>query len=176
MKKLIIVFIGIVFSLLSCTKEEIIYDNENSSLPPNVFFFQIVKNGSILQGDILDSLKMFYIKDRTKFYQHPNSNLTNRKFIEQAPEEYLQPYHVLMGLKTLNYIEDRYINEWFIEYPNGDIDTLYVETAEVSIEEGKKDRCYCVNPIKVLKFNGNNVTINPNIEGDMGKAVYVLEK
>lgn len=178
MKKLTVFFIGIISTFLSCTKEEVIYNN-TPKLPSNAFYFQVLKNGQSLERSVLDSVKLFVVKNGYRMYQDPYVYMDDRSFIKNGNEYFnfqeLNGANILYGRSVANYV-DNYYSDWYLEFPNGDIDTIYVESPEVAYEVGSKDQCNCLTPITVLKFNGKDAYKHPTLKSTDGKAVYVLEK
>jgi hypothetical protein len=68
-------------------------------------------------------------------------------------------------------------NTWYFEYPNGDIDTLYVEHRDQSFEQARKDECSrCIAPFPVVRLNGKDAYKHPTLRPASGKPIFVLEK
>lgn len=170
--------ICIIF-LFSCKKKDI-NNPDYWDLPPNRFFFQILKDGAQLDDSTLSVLKMYYIdKNGYKVYRNKSETMDFPEHI-YLPSRYgdhhldslgIRVNYFLPGMATFNNV-----NEWYFEYGNGDIDTLYVEGKEISNQEGRNNDCYCTTPITVVRFNGRNAYKHPTLTADGGKPIYVLEK
>lgn len=180
MKNLFIVyfvFIGAII-LTSCNKTIEIEDPNSWTLPPNKFLFQITQNGERLADSTLNNLKMFYVDHDRRVYEAPNELLDNRNHIilpsYMSNDGYLEEYGVRSGPYVNGFAVEH--NTWYFEFPNGDIDTLYVENKILSEEEGKRDECYCINPFTVMWYNGKDAYKHPTIKASSGKPIWVLEK
>lgn len=170
--KNIILFFLILSTLFSCRK------SERWNLPPNRFYFQIVKNGQHLDSNTLDSLKMFIIDENgVKHYEHP---------IEYDIRNFLEKPSIILGntaLDSQGVLLVGYLNafgveyhNWYFEFPDGDVDTLYVESKEYKLnKDGMKDDCYCQHPMSVVQYNGRDAHKHPTLKAG-GKPIFVLEK
>lgn len=167
MKNRYYIFLLMIVMLSSCGK--IIIED----LPPNDFFFQLTRNGQPLSEAEMHNLKMFYMSGNTRVYEEPDENITYRQFVNLIYDPFLDSQAVRQNYYV--HMKSKYINTWYIEFENQDIDTLYVETKEISRSQGKKDDCYCIRPFTVVKFNGKDVEKHPTLKLN-GKPIYVLEK
>ena len=64
---------------------------------------------------------------------------------------------------------------WYLEYPDGDIDTLVGYNNFVRTKEGRLEDCYCNNPLTYVGFNGKEVRKHESLR-PFNKPVYILEK
>lgn len=182
MKTLIISLSIIVLGVLlfSCNKNKIIEveDPDPWILPPNSFFFQITRNGEKLPDSVLADLKLFYIDHDRRIYEDPNEKLDNREHI-LLPSYMSSNIHLdEQGVRIAPYVNGFGVehNTWYFEFSNGDIDTLYVESQEISSEEGRQNECYCKYPFSVVRFNGKDAQKHPTLNAASGKPIWVLEK
>jgi len=168
------------FFVTACNKEKI--DPSNRwTLPPNMFFFQLIKpNNERLTLQEMDSLKLFYINtDGERQYYNPREGLDYPQHLFRPSEDnygdlYLDNEGVLLGYDVnLGGVN---INTWYFEQMDGRIDTLYVESKKISQKEGMQDPCYCTNPFTVVRLNGKDATIHPTLRSSAGKNVYVLKQ
>ena len=174
MKNLLLVLSTIIF-LTSC--ERIAPNSWN--LPPNKFYYQITENGVHLSSTDLDSLKFYYINENgTKVYRDQGTD-------NEAANHVLKPSWI-SGNESLDAEGVRLCmelnpfgvshNTWYFEYPDGSIDTLYVESKEISKVEGRKDACYCTTPFSVVRLNGKDAFIHPTLKPVDNKPIWVLER
>lgn len=147
-------------------------------LPPNLFYYQIIQNGVPLSTPELDSLKFYYINEYgTKIYRSGSDN--------ESANHVLKPSWFSgngdldnAGVRicaALNAFGVQH-NTWYFEYPDGNIDTLYVESKEISKSEGGKDPCNCITPFTVVQLNGRDAYIHSTLKPSDTKPVWVLER
>jgi hypothetical protein len=155
-------------------------------LPPNTMYFQILKKGQPLEDSVISAITMFLVKDGKKI-SNPNSMdqsatapiLDDTSFIRNANPRYtsnLQDDGVLVNGNASSYYGYYGVDTWYLEYPDGDVDTIYLEVGDISGEEGAKHRCYCTKPFTVMRFNGKDAAISTTLVPDDGKPVYIFEK
>ncbi len=117
-------------------------------LPPNLFYYQIVQYGVPLSGTELDSLKFYYIDELgSKVHRSGSDNesanhVLKPSWISGNEALDIEGVRICMVLNSLGVQH----NTWYFEYPDGSIDTLYVESKEISKSEGGEDPCYCITP------------------------------
>lgn len=163
-----------IITLQSCKKE-------NWVLPPNKFYFQIIKNGTPLNSITLDSLKLYYYDGNEKIYSFPNAEGAETGRHIRKPSMYSgnSLEHAIEleknDIRVCGYIVG-HEGYWYYQFPDGDIDTLYITTKELSNKEGMKDPCYCSHPFITVQYNGKDATIHPTLKAGDGKNIYVLEK
>lgn len=166
--------------LFSCNKKKINeWEDPNGwTLPPNSFLFQITRNGEKLSDSVLADLKLFYIVRDRRIYEDPNENYDNRDHI--VLPSYMSSNINLEehGVRIAPYVNSFGVehNTWYFEFSNGDIDTLYVESQEISKAEAKQNECYCIYPFSVVRFNGKDAQKHPTLNAASGKPIWVLEK
>jgi len=172
-----------IVSLTACKKNTLeipkIQGEYNGNLAENQFYFQLLKNdGRIMTEAEADSLKLFYINAEGK-RQYEYSSPT---VIMDYPQHIFKPSFISIndaGLDSMGILVSRdvgpyFSHYWYFEYPNGDIDTLYVEQKNILDEEGLKDPCWCNFPFTVVKLNGKDATIHPTLTSATHKQIYVL--
>lgn len=162
----------IVVLLYSCKK------GGNWALPPNTMYFLIEKDGVTLSDDVLSAIKMYCIRDGKKSYR-PSATSDDTTYIAQAFPRYtsnLQNDGVIVNGYADSYYGYYGVDTWYLEYPDGDVDTIYLEVGDISGEEGAKHRCYCTKPFTVMRFNGKDAAISTTLVPDDGKPVYIFEK
>jgi hypothetical protein len=180
MKTRIILFFLLLPILLwlSCKKKE----RPPWMLPPNNFYFQIIHHDEKLPDTVLNNLALFYLdKDGKKVYYSQETDTVGgiAKHIRFCYEfEGGNSTLDAQGVRVAGYVNLFGVgaNYWYFEFPNGDIDTLYVESKHLSDEDAYKDPCSCNNPFTIIQYNGKDATIHPTLRAGDGKNVYVLEK
>ena len=161
-KKILPVLLFILPSLLSCKQKD---DPGSYLLDINLFSYRIVQNGDKLPDSIIDNLKMYYMVGGIKHYRSPGGDSSTANHLLK-PSYYSgntfwdeQGVRICVNVNAFGVIH----NYWYFEFPNGDVDTLYVESREVSSKEGLKDICQCNNPFTVIKYNGRDAEINTEL-------------
>lgn len=164
---------SVLLIILFCScKKKMRYD-----LPPNVLFFLIEKDEERLNDSVLAGMKLYYYKDGKKI-DSPPSNYDDKTLIFPASRSSsgMEDRGVMCSgyVPNLNAYEG--INDFYLLYPDGDVDTIFIQTKEVSIEEGSRDRCYCKEPISTVNFNGEKAPEETRFITDDGKPIYLFKK
>lgn len=152
----------IVLAVVSCGKKE---DPDKYHLDINLFAYRIVQNGDKLPDSILSELKMYYIEGGAKFYRTPyvDSNAGNHLLKPSyfSGNTFLddEGVRICVSVNPFGVVH----NYWYFEFPNGDVDTLYVESRHVGNQEGLQDVCQCNDPFTVIKYNGRDAEINTTL-------------
>lgn len=124
---------------------------------PNSLFFLLKKDGIRLPDSVLNNLKISYYENATT------------KYISDLGRAKEEGYN--LGVMTTRLIGDisanKNIKQYFIEYSDGEKDTLNVDYEPPSISNG------CHYNLIQVKFNGKEIT--PDLAITMQK-VYTLEK
>ena len=144
MKNNLIITLFCIIFITACSSSVI----SNVRLIPYSIFFKLIKNGNRLPDSVLDNLKLSYYQNGTKNYISDFIRCINEGGVNARD----------LGFMTTNLIGvtsgNDNIKDYYIEYPNGTKDTLYVDYRHVSTADGEKDSCFCLYPLKQLKFNG----------------------
>jgi len=152
-------------------------DKRTPDVAPNVLFFLITENGNRLPDSTLDNISLYYYENGKKI-SSPPSNLDDKKLV--YPASRFSGDLAGKGVLAGNYVDwlvyGKNVNDFYLEYPNGDVDTMYVEVTFIGREEGAKDRCYCAYPFTVVKFNGKDAPESVDPKSATGKPIYVFEK
>ena len=105
---------------------------------------------------------MYYIEGGTKYYRTPNVDSATANHLLK-PSYYSgntffddQGVRVCVPVNPFGVVH----NYWYFEFPNGDVDTLYVESKHVGNKEGREDACQCNDPFTVIKYNGRDAEVN----------------
>jgi len=180
MKKIIILFFLCLPLLIACKKDRSGYDEDAILWPPNKFFFQLIKpDGEQLSSVEMDSLKFFYINtEGERQYYNPMEGLDYPQHLQRPS---LDNYHNLLlesqGVLFAPYVNGFGVvqNTWYFEQMDGRIDTLYVESRIIHSKDAGNNPCGCIHPFSVVRLNGKDATIHPNLRSVSGKFVFVLK-
>lgn len=166
-----LIFCVAIISFFGCKKKAV------PALPPNVLLFLITKDGNRLPDSTLDKISLYYLENGNKI-SSPPGNLDDKKFLFPATRYsgQLEGEGVLGGSYIDWLVYERKASNLYLEYPDGDVDTLHIEISHIGDEEGVKDRCYCAYPFTIVKFNGKDAPETTDIKSGIGKPIYLFEK
>ena len=164
MKNIIIISILYSFAVSSCKKTKDQGCPEFRGLQvPNSLFFVIKQGGQRLPDATLDNLKLFYFENNIKIYVND--------FARASSEGYT------LGISTTRNIGLKSgtdnIKDYFLEFQNGDIDTLFVDYKRYSQCEADTSACQCIFPRFGVKYNGQTSSFDPTISQ---QTVYLFNK
>lgn len=162
MRKIIILLCCIaVFS--SCERESVF----GPRVIPYSLLFLIKENGVRLPDSVLNNMKLFYLQNGGKKYVYDL-----RRGINEGP---FAAYD--LGVQVTSNVGDLSaeagIKNYFLEYPSGDIDTLFVNYVSVNTQQAQQEPCFCYYPLREVKFNGVAVGLDTSI---YYQTVYGFEK
>ena len=162
MKYLLLIFICFSLVAVKCTKSR-----SGPQDIPRSFFFLIKKNNVRLEDNTLNNTKMYYLKDGAKMYVSDFTRAINGGELNAYD----------LGIQTSFRIEDISANEniknFYLEYPNSDVDTLFIDYKRLSEKEAFNHPCYCYTPLEQVKYNGITVLPDSNIKQ---QTVYRFDK
>lgn len=184
MKNLLLYFL-ILMTISACEHEK--RDDCFVNIPPNILFFQIKENGQKLNDSVSSKIRIFYIHSNViKVYGNwdPNSGFPpegdDTSFVYPASRYTNIPDS--LGVLAAPHTEQGYSNFknsikfWYIEYPDGDIDTLQFESTKLNCDDALANRCHCVYPYTKVIFNGKIAPEVTDIQTVDGKPIFLFEK
>ena len=132
-------------------------------LPPRSLFIELKQGGKRLPDSVLNNLKLSYIQNSTKLYISD--------FYRVSDNWYSLGIMVTreIGLKS----GDSNIKNYYIEYPNGTMDTVYVDYRHLTQCEADTSACNCLYPIYAVKFNGIFAPLDTTL---IDEPVYLFNK
>ncbi len=68
---------------------------------------------------------------------------------------------------------DNNIKDYYLEFPNGDIDTLFVDFRRLTSCEANISACKCLFPLNAVKYNGRTATLDSSL---IAYKVYLFNK
>ncbi|MFT4062601.1 MAG: hypothetical protein QM642_09630 [Edaphocola sp.] len=140
-------------------------------------YFKIFRNGQVFNDSMLSCTKLYY-KDGGKTISDPGYDDTSFMYVAYSyfGAEEFRNSNIAMFRYLVSISINEGIHDFYLQYPDGDIDTLWVTGERVSNEQGKKERCYCTTPLRELKFNGKDAVEDTSIHLSDGQPVYIFEK
>lgn len=159
----LIATVSLLSQIMSC--------NKKTPLGPqginNTLFFLIKKNNQRLPDSVLNATKLSYFENGIKQYQSDLSRGINEGGF------YAADLGILTTRNTGAISSDKAIKDYFLEYPDGTKDTLFIDYRNVSYEEAKSNSCYCYRPLVGLRYNGQT----PIKDASINQAeVYVFSR
>lgn len=151
--------ISVIF--LSCKKQG---DLNGPYLVPHSLFFILKHNGQRLPDSTLDNLKFFYLKDDN-----------TKNFIDDFQRGTGDGRQLgIMTSRNIGILSAKNgIKNYYLQFPNGDIDTLLVNYQYLSRKEADTSACYCFYPLYEVLFNGNTARLDSQITL---QTVYEFDK
>ncbi|HTO17346.1 MAG TPA: stage III sporulation AC/AD family protein [Edaphocola sp.] len=187
--KIIGIGLLITFSSISCERYN--PNDDRWRLPPYFLWFQFEKDGKLLNGNELTNIELYFIENGNIINSIDAKHLHDygKPLIEVYDKESPNIEYYKNGICQFQYFESYILkdengknraNTFYFKFPNGDIDTLYVEVQAQRLKEieGKKDPCYCHYPIEKILYNGKPVSTNPSfkIVNNFNRPVYIFKK
>ena len=161
--KWILVFAAFIVAEFSCNKNP----RFGPLVVPSSLIFLVKKAGDRLPDSILNNMKLYYYQNGTKKY------FTD--FIRGINEGDFQAYD--SGVQTTRNIGftsgDDNIKTYYLEYPSGQQDTLFIDYRHVGEDEAFHNSCYCYFPLQLVKFDGQVAITDPTITQ---QKVYLFSK
>lgn len=122
-------------------------------LVPHTFNFIVKTNGMRLPDSILNNLRLFYLSDNSRQYVSD--------FGRAGSDGYNLGAMLTrdIGLKSGN----NNIKDYYLEYPGGSIDTLFVDYRHYTACEADTSKCGCIYPLYAVKYKGAAAPIDTSI-------------
>lgn len=144
MKYLLFFSLVPLFFAASCGKDKKIGPQ---TIPSSLGF--VVKKANVrLPDSIINNVKLFYFKNGVKTYMND--------FIRGINEGPFAAYD--LGVQTTRNIgftsADDNIKNYFLEFANGDIDSLVVDYRHLGENDAFRNPCYCYYPLEQVSYNG----------------------
>jgi hypothetical protein len=154
MKISCILLVGGISILLSCKKS----NNYGPQVIPDSLIFVIKKDGNRLSDSILNNMKMSYFENGIKNYMSD--------FVRATNEGPYNGYDLgIQGSRLVGILSsEKGIKNYFLEYPDGSQDTLYVDYRLLKENEAKKDPCYCYYPLTAVNYNHTTPNMDTSIK------------
>lgn len=130
---------------------------------PYPVFLLIKEKNSRLPDNLLNQLRLFYLKENKRNYIYDFTRGTDG-------------YDTLgiMSTVDIGFVSaDQGIKDFYIDYPSGDVDTLFADFQNIPSKDASGNYCYCTTPLIELKFNGKIAIPDTSRKEQM---VYLLEK
>lgn len=137
--------------------------------PPSSFAFQIKENGARLPDNILSQIKCYYFQGSIKKY-------INLHYSNADLAEYIAGQGFLIDEVDMIYASgNNSIRDFYFKFPDGTVDTLYLEIQKVETCQAKKEKCQCNYPIRSIKYNHHEVSEH-ELSWTYEAPLYVFER
>lgn len=158
----ILCILVIILCSMKCTKERC-----SSILVAHHVLMQLKKGGVDLPDSVKKGVKLFYYVDTDKRY------LNELKIIDMPTNLNYMHGKVLDAPYIGDFSATKNIKNYYLEYANGNIDTLFLDNQIVSCEDGLKDICTCVYPVKNFNYNGKLAKLDTSVKWEI---IWILDK
>jgi len=122
---------------------------------PQTLYFKIARNGQIItDSSYLSKIRIYYYKNG---YEIDNPNDIDDDNHVLYDETSLASITDSLGLFASYFLPEISIENhqyFYFEFPDGTVDTLWLNAEKVSSDEAINESCDCTTPIKAIKFNG----------------------
>lgn len=163
MKYLLIGFF--IFNLPSCKKYEDC--SFGIYLVPRSLIFIVKQDNKRLNDLLLDSMKLYYFSSSGKTFIND--------FVRSINEGEYRFYDLgLQGTRNIGFVSgEEKIKDYYLDYGNGDVDTLFVDYRSLNQGQACIHPCRCSYPLEQVKFNGKVASIDSSIAV---QTVYIFNK
>ncbi len=128
--------IATLFIFDSCKKKEAPLSD------PHVLLLFPKKNEGRLSDEQLNNARMYFFQNGQKYV---------KDFGRADGKSFQKGILKSSDIATLSAVEK--IKDYYLEFPDGSIDTLFVDYQQVAEEEGRKEPCFCDKPLKSIRVN-----------------------
>lgn len=163
-------------------------------MPPNpgALFLSIKQNGRPYPDSLMNGVKMYYFYDGKKIF-NPNDDptlpfhkmyddtvLLQRVYsYNDSTTNYIAP-GVFSSFYAINTVAKLNVHDFYLQFPDGDIDSLNIQIEEFSENEVEKAPCICLNQITNITINGKPMSLDTakyTLYGGAGdNDTYLIEK
>jgi len=147
----------------------------NPTYLPQTLYFKIAQNGqTITDSSYLSKIRIYYIKNGYKIDNPNDIDNDNRVIYDQHTLASLIDTSGLFLSYFIPEISTKGEQYFYFEFPDGSVDSLWLNAEKVSKNEASHESCNCTTPIKGIKFNGKI----PNQKPDSKRYIkyYIFNK
>ena len=134
--------------------------------PPSIFAFDIKHKNILIADSVLNALKLFYKSNGGNIYVSD----FQRRIAEYYPLGIMVTQEI--GFKSA----DNLIKDYYLEFPNGDIDTLYVDYRHYTPCEADTSSCRCTYPLIKVIYNNHEAFFDRDLLTNNNDLVYQFNK
>lgn len=149
---------GILAGLVSCDK------NKTALIEQDPLLIRPISDEQILPGSVLDQIELYYFQYNVK-RQVPDFG--------RAPGSGYQA-GILYSKDIVSLSANDQIKDYYMQFPDGVIDTLYVDYELVNEEDGRSETCTCLKPLRTFLYNRKALPLDSIRQN--GADVYRLDK
>jgi hypothetical protein len=164
MKEKFFLLILISFLFSACDQKK---HSSQSRLVPYSLYLKFEINHQIVPDTTISKIILYYYMNNQK-----------KEIIDFMPAEDPQisgnsNLGIMTSFSIAGISSTQGIKDFFLKYPDGNIDSLYINYQQVSDDEGIKEPCFCRVPLKEIKVNGQSPGIDTTTPE--GTPVYLIE-
>jgi hypothetical protein len=139
--------------LMCCNKK----DTREVYQVPLPIFFVVKKNGQRLPDSVLNYMSLTYLKNGTRTYVNDFGRGSNDGAF--SARDLGVQVSMLVGVSS----GKEGIKTYYLEYPDGDVDTLMVDYQYLEFDDAVKHPCRCKYPFIGVTFNRQTPVKDPTI-------------
>lgn len=160
-------FLIALFLMLSCKKE--INCSTYVVPPPSGLVLTFSSNGESISDSLKRQIKFFYLEENQRIYLNLFTN--DSLFVEYIQHKGF----VILNDKIYELFKEKNIKNYYFEFPDGKIDSLWLNMEYVTTCQAKSEKCYCQYPIRNITYNDKEAKEH-ELSWTMGVPLYVLER
>lgn len=157
-------------------------------IPGNAAYFIIKEHGQKLTDtNVLANISVYYFNANGRKIASPNDMNGSKIYDYNSFLTLIREFYTTevdsgrMGMMILsplisNASQSEGIHDFYVAFPNGDIDTIKMVAENVSCEQGWQEECKCTVPIRILKYNGRDAVKDYSYNLSNGQPVFIFEK
>lgn len=124
-------------------------------LLPQTLCFKIVQNGKIItDSSYLSKIRIYYYKNGYEIDDPNDIDPSDLTIYDQHTLATFSDSSGLFASYFMTEISTKGQQYFYFEFPDGTVDTLFLNVEKVSDKEGIHEACHCSTPIRTIKFNG----------------------
>lgn len=162
MKLLYATVLGLTtLTLFSCKKDK------RDLKDPQPLILKPMHNNGRLPDAVLSQMKMYYHINLTSTHKEPVGD-----FGRASGTGYQQGLLSTSDVAALSASED--VKFFYLSFPDGTVDTLYVDYESISEDDARQNPCFCKTPQQSVRINGAAAIITGYTTDSI--PIYVVPK
>lgn len=122
---------------------------------PEKLYFKFAQNGQIItDSNLLSKIRIYYIKNGYEIDDPNDIDNDNKVIYDQKTLASLIDTSGLFVSYFLPEISTKGEQYFYFEFPDGSVDSLYLNAEKVSKNDAIYESCDCTTPIRAIKFDG----------------------
>ena len=167
MKKNVSFLIALTLIFSYCSKNRLSPCANYNFAPPSIFCFDIRHENRPLPDSTINNMKLYYYNKNQKVYLSDFGRLTDPAINSLG----------IFATREIGFLSaDTSIKDYYLEFTNGTIDTIYVDYKAYTPCESDTSLCQCTYPLKKVMFNNNVAFYDDSVTQVIQHYVYRFNK